>query len=176
MEGELERIPKWHLETRFIDDLRSHPKNARYLSKEAAKDLRRSIFKFGLIDKPIITYAGDIISGHQRVKICEEMGFKEVECWVIDGDEIFSERDIDELNIRMNKNAGSWDFDKLANEWDVNDLCDWGFKPEEFEDPLPKGKKPKVTFEFDQVEDLEDFIHKVESNVKANITKIKVKK
>lgn len=135
MEGELERIPKWHLETRFIDDLRSHPKNARYLSKEDAKHLKRSISKFGLIDKPIVTYAGDIIGGHQRVKICKEMGFKKIECWVIEGDDL-SQRDIDELNIRLNRNTGSWDFDKLANEWDVNDLIDWGFNDKDFESDI----------------------------------------
>lgn len=165
----------WHLETRDIEDLEPHPRNPRYLSKEDAKHLKRSISKFGLIDRPVITTDGLIIGGHQRIKVLHELGHSEVECWVVDGDDLTDE-EIDELNIRLNKNQGDWDWDKLANEWDVNDLLNWGFDQSEFEDAVPSTKKPKVTFEFDTTEDLEDFIGKVESNVKANICKIKVKR
>ena len=42
-----------------------------------------------------------------------------------------SQKDIDELNIRLNRAVGEFDFDILANEWDSKDLIDWGFNPEE---------------------------------------------
>ena len=32
-----------------------------------------------------------------------------------------------ELNIRLNKNNGQWNWDKLANEFDMSELIDWGF-------------------------------------------------
>ena len=37
-----------------------------------------------------------------------------------------------ELNVRLNKNNGEWDWDKLANEFDMSDLVGWGFDPEAF--------------------------------------------
>jgi ParB-like chromosome segregation protein Spo0J len=33
-----------------------------------------------------------------------------------------------ELNIRLNKNTGEFDMDILANEFDIDELTDWGFK------------------------------------------------
>jgi len=38
-----------------------------------------------------------------------------------------SEKEVEELNIRLNKNTGSWDFDILANEFELPDLFEWGF-------------------------------------------------
>ena len=32
-----------------------------------------------------------------------------------------------ELNIRLNRNTGEWDYDSLANHFDVGELCEWGF-------------------------------------------------
>jgi ParB-like chromosome segregation protein Spo0J len=146
------------------------------LSKEEEKELRRSIIRFGLIDKPIITKGGIIIGGHQRVKVCQELGWTQIECWVIDGDRDFNERMIDELNIRLNRNTGDWDWDKLANEWDTNLLCEWGFNPDDFEDPLPKDKIPKVIFEFEEVEDVGLFLEAVNVIKFPGKYKTKVKK
>lgn len=148
----------WHLEVRNIDDLVDHPRNARFISKEDCQHLKKSIAKFGLIDKPIITYDGFIIGGHQRIRVLKEIGHIEVECWVCDDEKPFTEQEIDELNIRLNKNTGAWDWDKLANEWDVTNLCEWGFKPSEFEDADIKVKKPKVSFEFDDSEEMQEFL------------------
>lgn len=151
----------WHLEVRNIDELMAHPRNPRYISKEDTKQLKRSIAKFGLIDKPIITYDGMIIGGHQRISILDDMGWTEVECWVCNSDTPFTEEEIDELNIRLNKNTGDWDWDKLANEWDISLLCEWGFKEEDFDDHSSKIKKPKVTFEFEDSEELKEFVDKM---------------
>jgi len=151
----------WHLEVRDIDSLVPHRKNPRYITKEDAKQLKRSIAKFGLIDRPVITKDGQIIGGHQRMNILREMGLTEVECWVTDDDDL-TDDDIDELNIRLNKNQGDWDWEKLANEWDVNDLINWGFDEKEFEDALPSMKKPKITFEFDDGNELKEFVDKMQ--------------
>ena len=121
---------KWTIESRRIQDLTHHPKNPRQLSEHDAKHLEKSITKFGLIDKPIITREGMIIGGHQRVAILKLMGEEDVECYAPNCD--LSDKDIDELNIRLNRNSGSWDFDILANQWDEKDLLDFGFTEQEF--------------------------------------------
>ena len=120
---------KWKLEKRKISDLKDHPKNPRTLSKDQARHLKESLDKFGLIDKPIINVDNIVIGGHQRLKLLKNIGCKEVECWVPENPLTLVE--IDELNIRLNKNTGEWDFDILANEWIEMDLFEWGFTESE---------------------------------------------
>ena len=120
---------RWMLETRDIDSLIPHPSNPRKLSKHDADHLQKSLETFGLIDKPIINPNGQIIGGHQRWAILKRMKAKSVECWVPDKE--LSEKEINELNIRLNRNTGEWDFDLLANNWNLNDLLSWGFTEEE---------------------------------------------
>ena len=98
-----------------------------------------------------------------------------MECWVCDDDVPFTEEEIDELNIRLNKNTGSWDWDKLANEWDVNLLCEWGFKPDDFDDPLPRSKKPKIILEFVDSEALDMAMKLVEDLAMYSGDKVKIK-
>ena len=55
------------------------------------------------------------------------MGLKEIECYV--PNRTLDEKEVIELNIRLNQNQGEWDFDILANEFDFENLMEWGFDP-----------------------------------------------
>jgi DNA modification methylase len=122
---------KWSLQTLKIKDLKKHPKNPRTLSRDQFDHLKKSLDKFGLIDKPIVNTDMMIIGGHQRIKILKLDGIKEIECWV--SDQLLSDQDVEELNIRANKNTGEWDWDILANQWEVPELLDWGFTVDELQ-------------------------------------------
>ncbi len=142
---------EWHLEKRKIKDLKDYSKNPRRLTKEQATHLQASLDKFGLIDKPIINADGTIIGGHQRVKLLRKNGIKEVECHV--SHTLLSDEDVAELNIRMNRNQGIFDWDVLANCFECEDLLNWGFIEEELigdsddavEIPGKKKKEKKCT-------------------------------
>jgi hypothetical protein len=116
---------QWHLEVLAIKDLKEHPKNPRQISKDQYMHLENLITKFGLIDKPIVNKDWTIIGGHQRIRILKKMKAKTVECWV--PDELLCEKDVEELLIKHNLNQGSWDYEKLGNEWEPIDLLKWGF-------------------------------------------------
>jgi DNA modification methylase len=58
-----------------------------------------------------------------------KLGVKEVECVIVD----LNEDDEMELNIRLNANTGSWDWDTLANDWEVVDLEAWGLDIPQFD-------------------------------------------
>jgi DNA modification methylase len=131
----------WTIQKRKIKDLKPHPKNPRKLSAHDADHLKKSLEKFGLIDKPIITTDNLIIGGHQRIAVLKKMGNKEVDCFVPDCEIV--EKDIEELNIRLNRNAGEWDYDILANQWDIKDLTDYGFTNEELDFQDPEQIDPK---------------------------------
>lgn len=110
-----------------IDDLIFAEYNPRQLSDEQYKHLKDSISRFGLIDPIIINKNKDrkgiIIGGHQRVKVAKTIGINEVPCVEID---LTYDKE-KELNIRLNKNIGSWDYDILANLFEIEELKDWGF-------------------------------------------------
>lgn len=120
---------KWHLEKRKIKDLKNNPKNPRQLSKHDAQHLKKSIESFGQCEPVVINTDNTIIGGHQRVKVMKGSGHKEVDVYV--PDEALTTEQCDELNIRLNRNHGEWDFDVLANEWEIPDLLEWGFSENE---------------------------------------------
>tara|TARA_R110002012_G_C11455055_1_gene592160 strand:- start:47 stop:553 length:507 start_codon:yes stop_codon:yes gene_type:complete len=105
--------------------------NPRQITKKQVKDLMASIEKFGIIDPLIINSDFTIVGGHQRFAILNEASKRvdwedppKVPCVILD----LSKEDERELNIRLNKNTGDWDFDILGNEFEIQELKEWGFK------------------------------------------------
>ena len=115
-----------------IDDLIFAEYNPRQLSDDQYKHLKDSISRFGLVDPIIINKNKDrkdiIIGGHQRVKVARTMGIDEVPCVEID---LTYDKE-KELNVRLNKNTGDWDFDILANLFEMEELKDYGFNDKDF--------------------------------------------
>ena len=112
------------IEIKKLSDLKPAPYNPRQSTKKQEKKLQESLTKFGVVE-PIIfnKQTGYIVGGHFRVRELKKLGYKEVECVIVD----LSEEDEKELNIRLNANTGEWDWDTLANEWNnVEELTEWG--------------------------------------------------
>lgn len=82
------------------------PEDAEY------KKLRRSMEEFGYVE-PIIwnERTGNVVGGHQRLKVLLEQGKEEIECVVTDLDD----KDEKILNVLLNKVKGRWDIGKLAD-------------------------------------------------------------
>ena len=107
-----------------INKLKAATYNPRQISTKQYKDLKESINKFGLVDPIIVNKCYTIIGGHQRYKICKDLDYKDIGCIILD----LNKEQERELNIRLNKNTGEFDMDILANEFDIDELVDWGFK------------------------------------------------
>lgn len=107
-----------------INKLKAATYNPRQISTKQYKDLKESINKFGLVDPIIVNKCFTIIGGHQRYKICKDLDYKDIGCIILD----LNKEQERELNIRLNKNTGDFDMDILANEFDIDQLVDWGFK------------------------------------------------
>ena len=112
------------IESKLVKDLNPASYNPRQISSKQYKDLKESIKKFGLVDPIIVNKDNTVIGGHQRLKVCKELKYLEVDCVMLD----LSKEEERELNIRLNKNTGDFDMDILANEFDIEELTDWGFK------------------------------------------------
>jgi ParB-like chromosome segregation protein Spo0J len=113
------------IETKKLSDLKAAPYNPRTSNKKQEKNLKESLSKFGLVEPIIFNQrTGYIVGGHFRVRELKKLGYKSVDCVIVD----LSEDDERELNVRLNANTGAWDFDLLANEWIVEDLVEWGLE------------------------------------------------
>ena len=112
--------------------------NPRELTKDQHKQLTDSINRFGLVDPLIINTHKDraniLVGGHQRLKIAKELGFKDVPCVEVD---LTLDKE-KELNVRLNKNTGQWDWDSLANYFDAGELLEWGFTEDELQFSEPE--------------------------------------
>ena len=73
--------------------------------------LRRSLTEFGYVE-PVIwnKTTGNIVGGHQRLKVLADLGYKTVDCVVVELDETREKA----LNVVLNKISGDWDNSKLA--------------------------------------------------------------
>lgn len=99
------------------------------------ENIRRSIEEFGAVE-PLVwnKRTGNLVGGHQRLKILKEQGLKEVEVSVVDLDDTKEKV----LNIALNKALGDWDNAKLKDllqELDTGeiDITLTGFDNDELE-------------------------------------------
>ena len=110
-----------------IKELKFADYNPRTLTEKQFKDLKNSINEFGLVDPVIINKNPErknvIVGGHQRVRVAKGMGMEYIPCVEVNLD-LKRER---ELNVRLNRNVGGWDYDVLADQFDMAELVDWGF-------------------------------------------------
>lgn len=115
----------WKLQNVAIADIKEFQKNPRWLTEKAKKNIKKSLDEFGLIEKLIINLDNVLIGGHQRLHILSEQGETHVDCWV--PNRKLTETEHSKLCIMLNKAQAEFDFDILANEWDVDLLTDAGF-------------------------------------------------
>jgi hypothetical protein len=121
------------------------------------------------------------IAGHQRLRVLALNKESSVECWV--PDRLLTPKEVRELCIRMNQNTGDFDFDILANEFDVKDLMEWGFEEkelqitiegEEIQDEKVR-KKSTITISFDEVLDMQNAESEIREIAERNHGRVKVK-
>ena len=115
------------IEIRKISELKPAAYNPRKLSPKAYEQLKKSLEKEGIV-LPILVNSNPrrkdvIIGGHQRVKVWYDMGNKTVPTVSIN----LSKKREQELNIRLNKTGGEWDFDLLFEYNTKEQLVEYGF-------------------------------------------------
>ena len=110
-----------------IDVLQPAVYNPRKWDESAIKNLSQSIKEFDLIDPLIVNKAKGreniVIGGHFRLEIAKRLGYKQVTVVYVDIPDIIKEK---ELNLRLNRNTGAWDFE-LLKEFNISLLLDIEF-------------------------------------------------
>ncbi len=125
-------------------ELRPSEYNPRKWSKEAVSQLRESIKKYGLVDPLLVNASaerrGIVIGGHFRLAVIKELGIAEAPVVYVNIPDIEREK---ELNLRLNKNVGEFNWDLLADFGEAF-LTDIGFTSEEMDDIFGIDESPEV--------------------------------
>ncbi len=109
-----------------ISEIKLNPNNPRLIKDDKFEKLVKSIQEFPemLEIRPIVVNADMVIlGGNMRFKACKQAGLKEIPVIVADN---LTEEQQREFLIKDNVSGGEWDWDLLANEWDSEQLTEWG--------------------------------------------------
>jgi len=111
-----------------IQEVIPNQDNPRFIKDYKFKKLVKSIKEFPEMLKlrPIVVNSDMVVlGGNMRLKACKEAGLKEV--YIIKADEL-TEKQQREFIVKDNVGFGEWDWDVLSNEWDTQQLEDWGME------------------------------------------------
>ena len=109
-----------------ISEIHANKYNPRIIKDDKFRKLVKSIQDFPqmLEIRPIVVDEDNIVlGGNMRLKACKEAGLKEV--YIVKADNLTEEQK-QEFIVKDNVGFGEWDWDSLANEWDVEKLEEWG--------------------------------------------------
>jgi ParB-like chromosome segregation protein Spo0J len=146
-----------------ISEVKSNPNNPRIIKDDKFQKLVKSIKEFPemLNIRPIVVNADMVVlGGNMRLKACKEAGLKEVA--IIKAADLTEDQQ-KQFIIKDNVGFGEWDWEDLANNWDAEQLTDWGLDIPNFmelpsEDELTADEKknpPTMKITFESVEDLQ---------------------
>jgi hypothetical protein len=109
-----------------VGEIKANPNNPRIIKDDKFKKLVKSIQEFPEMLKlrPIVVNDDMVVlGGNMRLKACKEAGLKMIP--IIKANQL-TEQQQKEFIVKDNVGYGEWDWDDLANNWDAEQLTDWG--------------------------------------------------
>ena len=118
-----------------LSKIKNNPNNPRIIKDDKFKKLCESIKALPKMMelRPIVVDDNFVVQGgNMRLKALNELGYKEIpDEWVKQAKD-FNEDELKEFIIKDNVGFGEWDWDDLANNWDVDKLEEWGLDIPDF--------------------------------------------
>jgi DNA modification methylase len=114
-----------------INQIKSNPNNPRLIKDDKFYKLVKSLEEdpdFCNVRPVVCNTDMIVIGGNMRLKAAKELGWKEIPCEIVD----WSEEKQRAFTIKDNVGYGEWDWDMLANEWDAEQLNEWGLDVPDF--------------------------------------------
>lgn len=139
-----------------LSDIKLNPNNPRLIKDDRFKKLVKSIEEFPKMMKlrpMVVNQDMVVLGGNQRLKALKELGYKEIpDEWVKRADEL-TEDEIRRFIIADNVGFGDHDWELLTNEWNVDELNDWGLSLPNFGSEFNEMDESSLDFleEFDPV-------------------------
>lgn len=160
-----------------ISEVKPNPNNPRLIKDDKFAKLVDSLRNFPEMAevRPIVVNTDMIIlGGNMRFRAMKEAGWKTVPVQVVD----WPEDKQREFIIKDNVSGGEWDWEMLANEWEAEQLNDWGVEVpvfnsnvnlEEFFNEEQETKESKFSITLQYTED--DYNEVIEAFSKHSGTK-----
>jgi len=133
---------KWTEKTAKLTDLKPYERNPRSITKAAFNKLKSAIEDLGYHQRIIVQPDLRVIGGHQRIRALHELGIEEVTI-LIPSRELTTE-EFRRLLVQDNLAFGDFDMEILANDFDKEELLDWGMPPAMI-DALPNSVEEGLT-------------------------------
>jgi hypothetical protein len=108
-----------------IAEVKPNPNNPRLIKDDKFRKLVKSIQEFPdmLNVRPIVVNQDMVVlGGNMRLKAIKEAGYKDIDVQIVD----WSEDQQKEFIVKDNASFGEWNWDDLANNWDEEQLVEWG--------------------------------------------------
>ena len=124
----------------LINEIKPNPNNPRIIKDVKFKQLVKSIQDFPqmLELRPIVIDENNmVLGGNMRLKACIEARLTDVP--VIHANNL-SEAQKKEFIVKDNVGYGEWEWDALANEWNIQDLDNWGLDIPAFANDIEQSK------------------------------------
>lgn len=159
-----------------LSDIKPNETNPRDIAETDLNKLVQSIKDFPemLEVRPLILNKDHVIlGGNMRFRAAQKAGVTELPVEIVD----WSEEKQREFIIKDNVSGGDWDWDILANEWDLEQLQDWGLHVKGTNDPqtewadMPEYNQgdemahKRLIVNFENEEDVQEFAKLVSQNV-----------
>ena len=150
----------WANETRKLGQLVPWPRNPRQIKTDQAKRLAKSFDEFSQVETIAVGPGNEVYNGHQRLNVLLAKHGADYEVDVRVASRALTEKEREKLTVYLHKGAaGEWDWDTLANEFELGDLLDWGFDEKELQlggfsigDEAPADAEPQI----DKAEELRE--------------------
>ena len=134
-----------------LTEIKSNPNNPRVIKDHKFEKLKKSISEFPKMMelRPMVINEDNIVlGGNMRLKALKDLGYKEVpEEWVKRASDL-TEEETRRFIIADNVGFGEHDWEMLANDWDTQELEDWGLEGFPFEDDSVKEEHNKLEDKF----------------------------
>lgn len=141
-----------------LKDIKPNPNNPRVLRDDKFQKLKQSIQEFPkmLSLRPIVIDENNVVlGGNMRLRALQDLGFTDLDDSCVKYANDLTEEEKKRFIIADNVAFGEWDWDTLANDWDVVDLEAWGMDIPQFDEGND--------------EDLEDLSDKIKSMFKIEV-------
>lgn len=125
---------RWTNAKRKVSDLKFHPKNPRVITEDKIKRMRKSFEDYGYADPVMVNMDNVLISGHARVStlLADDKGEEEIDVRL--PNRLLTDKEHEGLLLTMNRMGdNAWDWDTLANEYDMEFLREAGFTDVDFD-------------------------------------------
>jgi hypothetical protein len=146
-----------------ITEIKPNPNNPRVIKDVKFKQLVKSIQEFPqmLELRPIVIDENNVVlGGNMRLKACIEAGLKDVP---VKQAKDLTEEQKKEFIVKDNVGFGEWDWDMLANEFDTEEIGEWGLDLPFF------GSEKEIDYSILDEEDMSDKISDMNSNVRKAV-------